>query len=249
MRALLVDDEPAARARLASLLEELGVEIVGEAADGLSALTLSRERHPDVVFLDVAMPEIDGFDVARHLEEPRPLIIFQTAYAQFAVKAFDHDALDYVVKPVTRDRLVQALSRAERRIALSRPPAWGSDSLSALGQAFGHVAARPERMLVRHGSSHQLVVAGSIERFTAEGGIVYAVTSAGRFGTDYTLQELEERFNGQFLRVSRADLVNVSHISSIASNGDGSATLTLSSGDEVRVSRRRSSDVRAALER
>ena len=119
MRVLIVDDEAAARRRLASLLEELGVEIVGEAPDGLAALAAVRQHRPDVVLLDVAMPEIDGFDVARHLDEPRPLIIFQTAYAEFALKAFEHDALDYVVKPVTRDRMAQAIDRAARRLASS----------------------------------------------------------------------------------------------------------------------------------
>ena len=132
MRALIVDDEPAARRRLATMLEELGVEIDGEAPDGLSALTLAGERRPDIIFLDVAMPEVDGFDVARHLPEPRPLIIFQTAYAQFAVKAFEHEALDYVVKPITRERLALALERAQRRLASSGArAAWPSDTLVA----------------------------------------------------------------------------------------------------------------------
>ena len=112
MRVLIVDDESLARVRLATLLEEIdaaGIQIVGEAADGVSALDLIRQHQPDVVLLDISMPEVDGFDVARHLPHPRPLIIFQTAYAEYALQAFDHDALDYVVKPVTRTRLAQAV--------------------------------------------------------------------------------------------------------------------------------------------
>ena len=91
MRVLIVDDEPAARRRLAMLIEEIdtagieGIEIVGEASDGLAALNLARERSPDVILLDIAMREVDGFDVARHLPAPRPLIIFQTAHQQFAL--------------------------------------------------------------------------------------------------------------------------------------------------------------------
>ena len=250
MRALIVDDEPAARRRLATMLEELGVEIDGEAPDGLSALTLAGERRPDIIFLDVAMPEVDGFDVARHLPEPRPLIIFQTAYAEFAVKAFEHEALDYVVKPITRERLALALERAQRRLASSGArAAWPSDTWSHLGAAFGHAPARPERLLVRHGSAHRLMTVASIERFTADERLVYAVAGQTRHGTDYTLQELEGRFGGAFVRANRSELVNILQITGITGNGDGSATLTLSSGAVVHVSRRRAAAVRSALQR
>jgi two-component system LytT family response regulator len=251
MRALIVDDEPAARRRLADLLDELGVQIEGEAADGVTGLALARERRPDVIFLDVSMPEVDGFDVARHLSDPRPLVIFQTAYTQYAVKAFEHDALDYVVKPVTRERLAMALDRARRRLDTSATggPGWAAESLAKFGAAIGHVPSRPERLLVRHGAGHQLVAVASIERFTADERLVYAVTADSRNGTDYTLQELETRLGGAFVRASRADLVNVRHIDAIARNGDGSATLTLKSGKTVHVSRRRAGNLRAMVSR
>jgi DNA-binding LytR/AlgR family response regulator len=250
VRALIVDDEPAARRRLATLLEELGVAIEGEAPDGLAALALARERRPDVIFLDVAMPEVDGFDVARHLGEPRPLVIFQTAYAEFALKAFEHEALDYVVKPVTRERLALAIDRAQRRLDnLAAGAPWASDALSKLGAAIGHVPTRPERLLVRRGSGHQLMPVASIERFLAEEGLVYAVAGDARHGTDYTLQELETRFGGAFVRASRSELVNIAHISRLTRNGDGSATLIVSSGAAVHVSRRRAAAVRAVLRR
>ena len=120
MRLLIVDDEAAARRRLAELVEEIdpaGIDIVGEAPDGVAALELVRVKQPDVILLDIAMPEVDGLDVVRHLPEPRPLVIFQTAYKEYAIKAFDHEALDYVVKPVRRERLAQALERARARLA------------------------------------------------------------------------------------------------------------------------------------
>ena len=245
MRALVVDDEAPARRRLADLLEELGVNVIGEAANGLEALTLAGERRPDVIFLDVSMPEIDGFDVARHLPAPRPFIVFQTAYAEYAVNAFEHDALDYLVKPVTRVRLAQALARIGRRVATTPP--WGAPELATLGAAIGHVPARPERWLVRHGSGHRLVPLADIERFTTEDGLVYAHTPAGAHGTDYTLNELEERLRGAFVRTSRSALVAIAHVDAIASNGDGSATLTLRSGATAHVSRRRASSVREQL--
>jgi DNA-binding LytR/AlgR family response regulator len=250
MRVLIVDDEAAARRRLAALVEELGIEIVGEAAHGLSALELIGERRPDVVLLDVVMPEVDGFDVARHMPEPRPLVIFQTAYAEFAVKAFEHDALDYVVKPVTRERLAQAIERARRRLAGSTAIArLTPETLEQLGAVMRYRPARPERLLVRHGAGHRLVPLNDILSFSASEGLVYARTSEWRAGTDYTLNELEARTTGTFIRVSRADLVNLSHLTGIRSNGDGSATVSLDDGTVLRVSRRRATSVRAALGR
>ena len=246
MRALIVDDEAPARARLSTLLEELGVEIVGEAANGIEALELARERRPDVLFLDVSMPEVDGFDVARHLPDPRPLIVFQTAYSEYAVTAFEHEALDYLVKPVTRERLAQAIDRiARRRPAAARR--WNAGELATLGEAIGHVPSRPERLLVRHGAAHRLVPVADIERFSAGEGLVYAHAGAEALGTDYTLNELEERLRGAFVRTSRSDLVSIPHVRTIASNGDGSATLTLALGATVHVSRRRAAAVRSAF--
>jgi two-component system, LytTR family, response regulator AlgR len=249
LRVLIVDDEPAARGRLAALIEEIdptGVEIVGEAGDGVAALDLARERNPDVILLDIAMREIDGFDVARHLAAPRPLIIFQTAYSEYALQAFEHDALDYVVKPVRRERLAQALERARARLTLR--PSWDATALEQLGVALGHRSARPARLLVRHGAGHKLVTVREILRFTAADGLVYAQTAVGTSVTDYTLNELETRMGDGFARVSRADLVNIGQVRGIASNGDGSATLTLSDGTAVHVSRRRTVEVRRALE-
>lgn len=247
LRVLIVDDEPAARGRLARLLDALDVEIVGEAGEGLSALELVRTRAPDLILLDIAMPEVDGFDVARHLPEPRPLVIFQTAYAEFALKAFEHDALDYVVKPVTRARLATAIERARRRLA-DRPAArWTAQDLAQLGDAIRHRPPLPERLLVRHGAEHKLVPLSDILRFSAAEGLVYAHTRGRPAGTDYTLQELETRLASAFVRISRGDLVNVAAVDAVAGNGDGSATLTLRDGTRLHVSRRRSAGVRASL--
>jgi len=249
MRVLVVDDEPAARQRLAAMLEELDVEVVGEAADGVAALAQARALAPDVILLDIVMPEADGFEVVRHLTPPKPLVIFQTAYSDHAIKAFEHEALDYVVKPVTRARLQQAIDRARRRLSdrgsTEVPAALLARVEAVLAQSR---PARKSRVLVRHGSGHRALALRDVTRFTANDGLVSAVTSSGQFLTDYTLNELEARLPGAFIRVSRADLVQVDRIDRVASNGDGSATLTLTDGDVVRVSRRRAADVRRSLE-
>jgi DNA-binding LytR/AlgR family response regulator len=248
MRVLIADDETAARERLKQLLADLDIEVAGEAADGVEALAKSRDLRPDVILLDISMPEADGFDVARHLGDPRPLVIFQTAFSDHAVRAFEHDAIDYVVKPVTRDRLEQAMDRARRRLAERAPRAVPVDVLAQLEAAVGRSRPiRRTRLLVRHGAGHRAVPIRDILRFSAEDGLVYACTTAGRAVTDYTLNELESRLAGSFLRLSRADLVQIDRIDRLVSNGDGSATITLTDGAVVHASRRRAADVRRAL--
>jgi two-component system, LytTR family, response regulator AlgR len=251
VRVLIVDDEPAARRRLGMLLEDIdaaGIELVGEAGDGLAALDLARERSPDVILLDIAMREVDGFDVARHLPAPRPLIIFQTAHQQFALEAFEHDALDYVVKPIRKERLAAALERARARLALSAERREiDAATIRKAGAAFGYVPVAPARLLVRHGAGHRLMPLEEIVRFSAADGVVHAHTANGAPLVDYSIGELEARTAGRFVRTSRADLVNVARVDRIVSNGDGSLTLTLSDSTALRVSRRRAADVRRVL--
>lgn len=249
MRVLIVDDEPAARARLHTMLEELDVEVTGEAANGLEALDRVSAQRPDVLLLDIAMPEVDGFDVIRHLPEPRPLVIFQTAFDEHALRAFEHEALDYVVKPVALDRLRQALERARVRLATARAATLGDDVLARLTAALpGVTAVRRPRILVRDGTGRILLPLREILRFTAESGSVAAVARGARWPADYTLTELEERIGPGFARVSRSELVNVDHIARFEPLSDGSAELTLSDKTVVRVSRRRAPQVRRALE-
>jgi DNA-binding LytR/AlgR family response regulator len=248
MRVLVVDDEPAARRRLSLMLEELDEEVVGEAANGVEALEMARERRPDLLLLDIEMPEVDGFDVARHLAEPRPLLVFQTAYDEHALRAFEHAALDYLVKPVTLDGLRRALGRARERLGAPLLPGIDAGTLRELRGAVGRGGARRPRLLVREGRGHRLVPLSEVARFTAEEGVVYAQLAGGeRRLTDYTLGELEERAGDDFVRASRADLVNAEMVERIVRNGDGSATLGLSGGGTVHVSRRRSAEVWARL--
>lgn len=248
LRVLVVDDEPAARSRLQLMLEELDVESAGEAANGLEALEACRSRRPDVLLLDIEMPEIDGFDVARHLPDPAPLIIFQTAYDEYALQAFEHAALDYLVKPVALERLERALERARARLAAGRAERALTPRL--LATLRGAVAAPPRqpRVLVRDRGGHRLVPFSDVVRFTTEDGVVCARLHDSRYLTDYTLTELEERTSGSFVRVSRGDLVNLDAVVRILPSGDGAGELELAEGTRVRVSRRRFADVRRILE-
>ncbi len=249
MRVLIVDDEAAARRRLAIMLDELDVECVGEAINGMAALEMVRERRPDVLLLDIAMPEVDGFDVARHLDEPKPFIVFQTAFDEYALEAFDHQAVDYLVKPVTLDKLRRALDRAAQRIADRHAPALTEGLIERLrAAAQGTTPARTPRVLVRAREGHRLVPFADVILCRARSGSVSVTTRAGEHATDYTLSELEDRTSGAFVRPNRSELVNIDHIVSIASNGDGSATLTVSDGSTVHVTRRRAAAIRRTLD-
>lgn len=247
VRVLIVDDEPAARQRLAAMLEELDVEVAGEAGDGVAALELARARAPDVVLLDIAMPEVDGFDVARHLPEPRPLVVFQTAHDEHALRAFEHEAVDYLLKPVTLERLRAALERAARRLASAGTPP-DAARLESIRTAVHGTAPPPRRLLVRYAGGHRLAALADVLRFASEGGEVYAHTAGASYLCDYTLAELESRLARAFVRVSRGELVNRDHVERIQPAGDGAATLTLTDGSRVGVSRRRAADVKRALE-
>jgi DNA-binding LytR/AlgR family response regulator len=249
VRVLIVDDEPAARSRLHTMLEELDVEVTGEAANGLEALDRVSTQRPDVLLLDISMPEVDGFDVVRHLPDPRPLVIFQTAFDEHALRAFEHEALDYVVKPVALDRLRQALERARVRLETTRAANLGGDVLARLTAALPSIGSvRKPRILVRDGSGRLLLPLREILRFTAEEGAVTAIARGARWPSDYTLTELEDRIGPGFTRVSRSELVNVDHITRFEPLSDGSAELTLTDRTVVRVSRRRAPQVRRALE-
>lgn len=249
MRVLIVDDEPAARSRLAAMLDELDVEVVGEADNGIVAIAKATETKPDLVLLDIVMPEVDGFDVVRHLSEPRPLIIFQTAHDEHALRAFEHEAVDYVVKPITLDRLERALDRARRRLAGAETGSLARGVIERLEQALA-AASLPQRarLLVRDRGAHRLLPFAQITRFTTSDGLVFAHMPTGRFLVDYTLDELEVRAGPAFVRCSRSDLVQLDRIARFAPNTDGSATVTLDDGTRVRVSRRRTPALRRTME-
>lgn len=249
MRILVVDDEAAARRRLALMLEELDEEVVGEAGDGVEALEMVRERAPDLLLLDIHMPEVDGFDVARHLPEGGPLVIFQTAYEEHALRAFEHEAVDYVLKPVGLDRLRDALDRARRRRARSETKRLSTAELRRLQEAMRPAGSARRRLLVRQGRGYRLVPFDEILRFSTSEGVTRAHTSERDHLVDHTMTELEERTAGTHVRTNRSELVHREHVVRIVPDaGGGGATVTLSDGTEVRVSRRRKSGVLDALE-
>ena len=226
LRALLVDDEPLARKRLRRLLaEHPDVQIAGEAADGVDACRVIDELKPDLVFLDVQMPGLSGFDVLANVRH-RPSVIFVTAHDEFAVRAFDEQALDFLVKPVEPARLSRALARlqgpgAERRAAEDQ------QRLHRLLEAVAGAQAPPRRIAVRRGATVTLVEPESILFCRAEDKYAVLYTAEGEHVADRTIEELEAALPETFLRIHRSTIVNLTAVRDVTSVEGGRFLVTL----------------------
>jgi two-component system LytT family response regulator/two-component system response regulator LytT len=222
IRVLVVDDEQLAREELCFLLGEAdGVEILGQAADGVDALRLAGELRPDLVFLDVQMPGLTGFEVARRLIEAdvASQLIFVTAYDQYAIDAFGVNAVDYVLKPVDASRLDQALGRARQRLAsrqASKMPLSPED-LERVVEAVQARQGRREQLAIRVGERFVLVQAPEVVHASVVDDAIVVVTATMSGTSNYrTLDELQARLDpGVFWRVHRSHLVNITKIKEI----------------------------------
>ena len=222
LRAVLVDDEQLARDELGYLLGQVGgVEIIGQAGNGVEALSTIDRLQPDVVFLDVQMPGLTGFEVARRLVDNRATshIIFVTAYDQHAIEAFEVNAVDYLLKPVEPGRLEMAVDRARRRIATDRA-ADGTVRNAELEKIIELVAerqSRRERLAIKVGERFLLVQAEDIIYASLADEGISVVTSQHAGTSSYrTLDELHERLDPKmFWRVHRSHLVNINKIKEI----------------------------------
>ncbi len=239
IRTLIVDDEPLARERIRSLLaHEPDMEVTGECADGTAAVAAIKEQAPDLVFLDVQMPGLGGFDVLRALnKEELPLVIFVTAYDQHALKAFEVHALDYLLKPFKQARFRETLQRARKALADQQAGAASKDLLALLGQA------RPERerlvrIPVRTGERVLFVKVEQIEYIESAGN--YVVLHAGKENhvVRETLTALEEKLDPkQFLRISRSTLVNLDAIKELQPLFKGEHAVVLHNGKQLTMTR------------
>ena len=228
LRAVLVDDEQLAREELGYLLEQLGgVEVIGQAGDGLDALNTIDRLQPDVVFLDVQMPGLNGFEVARGLldREIGVQIVFVTAFDQRAIEAFEVNAVDYLLKPVDPSRLEIAVRRARRRIAselqpdaVGGPPgAIAADQLERILQLVNERQSRRERLVIKVGDRLLLVQADEIIHASLSDETITIVTGQFAGTSNYrTLDELHARLDATvFWRVHRSHLVNINKIKEI----------------------------------
>jgi two-component system, LytTR family, response regulator AlgR len=239
VKVIIVDDEPLARSRLRELLDgEDGVEIVAEAADGEQALHACAEHRPDLVLLDISMPGIDGLEAARHLAafEPRPAVVFCTAFDEHALSAFDAQAIDYLVKPVRRERLAAALERVRTFAAgLGRSTDGGN------GQRRSHLCARLRGSL-------RLVPIEDVRYLQAEEKYVVVHHARGEDLIEESLKSLEEEFGDRFVRIHRNCLVARHELVELRRSPDGHVQAILRHGDQpLEVSRRCVAGLRETL--
>lgn len=246
---LIVDDEPTARRLLKEELGEIGgVEIVGEAGDGRTAVQKMRELRPELVLLDIQMPGMNGFDVLRSLDAALPkAVIFVTAYDHYAIRAFEAGAVDYLLKPFRQERLRAALDRARSRVNM---PGVSAAELARLADATDLAAqGRPRRVVGRKGDEYFLLDLDDVLAFRAEGEIVWILTSNGRYYCGRTLRQIEQQLAGsQFRRIHRNALVNVDHVRKMSTLSSQRWLLTLTNEQELIVSKRQAHSIRGVLD-
>jgi two-component system LytT family response regulator len=247
MRTLIVDDELPARERLRRMLAEIEtVEIVGEAESGVQAVEMIEEKKPDLVLLDIQMPGLDGFGVIEALAAPPP-IIFVTAYDEYAIRAFEVNALDYLLKPFSRERLERAVHRAQEALAEGRdfPTRLGPllESLAAQGRYLTRLAVRDyENARIR------VLDVDEVDWISIEGEQVMVHLGEQAYTIRSTLAELEARMDPDlFFRAHRSAIVNLSRVKEVIPWFKGSHKLRLTTGAEVELSRAQGRTLRKIL--
>lgn len=248
LRAFIVDDEPIARQLLVDELSGMpDIAIVGEAGDGLNAVQGIMTLRPALLFLDVQMPGCDGFSVLAAIQGPLPrAVIFVTAYEQHALRAFERDAADYLLKPVRPERLRQALDRAR---TLCRHPGESAEKVAqAMNSMVNEARGTPSKVVGRKGQDYYLLEISSVDLFRADGEIVWIFAGEKKYMATTTLRELERRLQGtSFRRIHRSALVNADRVRRITSLSSQRWLLKLANGLEVVASKRLGTAVRELI--
>jgi two-component system, LytTR family, response regulator len=240
LRALIVEDEPLARQQLGELIGEVAwLQCIGEAADGASAVRMIDELEPDLVFLDIQMPEVSGLDVLQRISH-EPGVIFTTAFDQYAVSAFELGALDYLLKPFGRDRFGAAIERARR--ALDAAP---DDSVRERVSTALTVQGPVPRVFVRDRGRILPIPVEDIERLEAEDDYVALYARGRRFLVYVALGDLEARLDPtRFLRIHRSHVVNLEYVAALVPYDATRLQVEMRDGTKIMASRTRSRELR-----
>lgn len=230
IRAIVVDDEPMALARLSRLLrEEEGVEVVAECGDGASAMAALRSHCPDVAFLDIHMPEMDGLHVSANAAAGDTCVVYVTAHSEHAVRAFETDAVDYLLKPFTVRRLQATLARLRKRVIACRP-------------------AFPERLLLQAGARQRLVPVQAIDSLIASANYVEVRCGHERFLARETLAAIEARLDpAKFVRIHRSRVIRIGAVHDVELLPSGQYLLRLHNGQKLSGGRSYRDRLRKAL--
>jgi two-component system, LytTR family, response regulator len=240
IRALIVDDEPLARQRIRLLLaEEKDVELLAECGNGPEALAVIQREHPDLLFLDVQMPEMDGFGLLAEIPpEQMPAVIFITAYDQHALRAFEVSALDYLLKPFTPTRFQETVQRARERLAT---PAKENSAVTALLEMLGQRSGSSPyltRLSIKTPDKIVFLKTGQIDCIESAGNYVAVQSGKDTHILRDTLNALESRLNpAHLLRISRSTIVNLNHIKELQPHFKGEHVVILQNGKHLPMTR------------
>jgi two-component system LytT family response regulator len=251
VKAYLIDDEPLAVRRLRRLLEETGrVEVTGESSNPAQALKQIRKLRPDVLFLDIEMPGMSGFELLEHLGEPQPLVVFTTAFDRYALDAFKVNSIDYLLKPVSGEQLVRALNKLDRVLGGSEARA---DVSALLAQVRTMLVERQPEYLVRvasrTGDRVEFIEVAQVTHFFAKDKVTFAVTGRKDHIVDFSITELEAKLPPKrWVRIHRSTLVNIEAVKELHTWFGGKLLIKLKDGrTELNVARERAAEVRARL--
>ncbi len=264
LRAIIVDDENLARRGLSLRLQQMPqVDVIAECANGQQALDAIAEHSPDLVFLDIQMPGIDGFEVVRQLQtDNMPMVIFVTAFDQYAIDAFKVHAVDYVLKPIDDDRLHEAIERAvahfsheqserskQRLMELMMGMTGASaSSIEKMAEGDAPLQQWPEKLVIKDGSDIHLIKSADIHWVDAAGDYMCIHAGGDTHIMRITMKELEAMLNpAQFLRIHRSTIINTQFISGAQTLGNGEYLLSLEGGAQLKVSRGYREQVRELL--
>lgn len=237
IRVIIIDDEKLARELVRKYLEDLpGVEIAGECENGFEALKLVQDVKPDLLFLDIQMPKIDGFELLEVLD-PRPEIIFATAFDQYAIRAFEMNAVDYLLKPFSRLRLEQALEKARKRISEAAPGDQKAGAIEKLQHQIDDDRKELERVITRLGSRITVIPVEKIWYLESADDYVMIHSELGNHLKERTMKYFEEHLpQSQFVRIHRSYILNIACIASIELYEKDTHLIILKSGDKLRAS-------------
>ena len=240
IKTLVVDDEPLARARICKLLKAYDyIQLLGECRNGKEALRQITDYRPDLVFLDIQMPDFNGFDVLAKMDKDKiPFIIFVTAYDQYALKAFDVHAVDYLLKPYDNDRFARALEHARQQILTRDQAALHHRMLNVLQEFEQQQLPENLKLEVKDRGKTRLINVLDIQCVEAQGNYLQLFLADENYLIRQTLHAFEEQVQGHpFLRIHRSILINTNYISGKRYDGNGQYYFTLKNGKQLQSSR------------